>query len=177
MALTKTGELLKATRIKLKYTLEDVERGTRIRAKFLRALEEGDYKTFTSNAYARGFLKNYAQFLQLDTRYVLALFRRETATPNVKVLPKELLHGGSALWKVTPTRVIGLFVAILFLSVGYYFFQQYQGFLGTPSLTLEEPAEKMSVKEGNVVVSGRVDADATVLVGGKRAIFKRNSCI
>src|SRR5438876_975044 len=41
MALTRSGELLKSARLKQNLTLEDVEKATKIRAKFLQSLEEG----------------------------------------------------------------------------------------------------------------------------------------
>lgn len=65
------GELLREAREKLGLTHEEVERGTRIRARYLIALEGGDLEMLPSSVQARGFLKNYAEFLGLDTDAVL----------------------------------------------------------------------------------------------------------
>jgi cytoskeleton protein RodZ len=68
------GQLLRATREAQGHTLEDVEAVTRIRARHLAALENDDYAALPSPAQARGFLKNYAQHLDLDLQEVLAAY-------------------------------------------------------------------------------------------------------
>ena len=174
MALTKSGELLQSTRLKKNLSLEDVEEGTRIRIKFLRALEEGELALFHSIAYARGFLKNYAEFLGLDPKLILALFRRETTSQNVKIIPQGLVSTETSWFRITPTRAVVLVVILLLISVAYYLFQEYRGFLGTPSLFIEKPKEEEVVKEGEIEVSGKTDIDATVLVNGELATVEEN---
>jgi transcriptional regulator with XRE-family HTH domain len=65
------GRLLRETREKLGLTHEEVERSTRIRARYLEALERGDLSSLPSQVQARGFLRNYADFLGLDPDAVL----------------------------------------------------------------------------------------------------------
>lgn len=67
-----TGEKLRAEREAKGLTLEDVERATRIRAKYLAALEADDRSAFVSPSQARGFLKNYAEYLGLESEPLLA---------------------------------------------------------------------------------------------------------
>ena len=167
MALTKSGELLKATRLKKGLTLEDVERTTRIRVKFLRALEEGDFDKFHSTAYARGFLKNYCEFLGLDANVMLALFRRETTEQAVKILPQGIITSESSFFRITPTRAILFIALIVFAAIIYYLFQEYRGFLGAPVLTVEKPSEQEVVSEGELKVVGKADGDASVVVNGE----------
>lgn len=173
MSLTKSGELLKATRLKKNFTLEEIERGTRIRSKFLRALEEGEYSLFHSTAYARGFLKNYSEFLGLDPKLVLALFRRETQPQSVRVLPQGLVSGRS-WFRVTPTRAAVIVALFILAAIGYYLFQEYRGFLGTPTLIVEKPKEAEVVKEGDIEVAGKADNDTTVLVNGEPVVLSEN---
>lgn len=66
------GQRLRAAREAKELTLADVEQATRIRARYLEALEAGDYSSMTP-VQAQGFLRNYARFLGLD----LALLMRE----------------------------------------------------------------------------------------------------
>jgi cytoskeletal protein RodZ len=60
------GHKLRETRERLGISLEEAERATRIRIHHLSALEEGDADSLPSPVQARGFLKNYADFLGLD---------------------------------------------------------------------------------------------------------------
>jgi cytoskeletal protein RodZ len=65
------GERLGEARERLGLTLEEAERSTRIRAHHLAALEEGRLDALPSPVHARGFLKNYAEFLGLDSESIL----------------------------------------------------------------------------------------------------------
>ncbi len=59
------GERLREAREAKDLSLDETERATRIRARFLEALEQGDYSVMTP-VQAQGFLRNYARFLGLD---------------------------------------------------------------------------------------------------------------
>lgn len=164
MALTRFGELLKTTRLKKNLTLEDIEKATKIRVKFLQSLEEGELHIFQSTPYARGFLKNYAEFLGLDVKIVLALFRRETASQQAEVLPQGMARSEGSWFRITPTRAF-IFITLLVISaIGYYLFGEYRGFLGTPGLSVERPVEGAIVKEGEIEVAGKTDIDSTIVI-------------
>jgi hypothetical protein len=79
------GPLLRAARERQGRSLEDAEAELHIRARHLAALEADDYAALPSPAQARGFLKNYAQYLGLDLQDTLALYeataRRLLARP------------------------------------------------------------------------------------------------
>jgi helix-turn-helix protein len=60
------GEALREARIRRGIALKEVEQSTKIRAKFLRAMEEDQWELLPEAAYARGFLRTYATFLSLD---------------------------------------------------------------------------------------------------------------
>ncbi len=61
------GDKLKRAREARQLTLEQVAQTTRIRPRYLEALERGDLSAIPSNAQARGFLRIYAEFLGLDS--------------------------------------------------------------------------------------------------------------
>ena len=60
------GKLLKNKREELGLTFTDVSKNTLIRISILLALENDDPDAFSSNAQLRGFLRNYARYLDLD---------------------------------------------------------------------------------------------------------------
>src|SRR5690348_6613171 len=53
------------------------ERETKIRGRYLAALERGDYRDLPGGVYTKGFLRNYALYLGLDPDEVLSQWRRE----------------------------------------------------------------------------------------------------
>jgi transcriptional regulator with XRE-family HTH domain len=66
------GTLLRQKREALGLTLEEVERRTYIRQKFLAGIEADDHSLIPSVAQARGFIRSYAAFLGLDADETLA---------------------------------------------------------------------------------------------------------
>jgi cytoskeletal protein RodZ len=60
------GASLTAARESQGFGLADAERLTRLREKYLRALEEDRFEALPGHAYARAFLRGYAEALCLD---------------------------------------------------------------------------------------------------------------
>ena len=65
------AKTLKEARHRLGLTLEEAERSTRIRAHYLEALEKGELQSIPSQVQARCFLKNYSEYLGLDSGPIL----------------------------------------------------------------------------------------------------------
>ncbi|MBM3123810.1 MAG: DUF4115 domain-containing protein [Chloroflexi bacterium] len=76
------GQRLKKAREEKYLTLEKVAEQTRIRATFLKALEADDYSVMPSAAQGRGFLRNYAEFLNIDIDEVIAELHRGAPPPE-----------------------------------------------------------------------------------------------
>jgi cytoskeleton protein RodZ len=68
------GQTLRIQRETLGLSLSDVERHTRLRAFYLKALEAGDLDGLPSPVQGRGMLKNYASFLGMDADALLLQF-------------------------------------------------------------------------------------------------------
>ena len=65
------GLLLKEAREEKNLTIADVAMETRIRQVYIKALEEGNLEEIPGKAYRIGFLKTYADFLELDVVEIL----------------------------------------------------------------------------------------------------------
>jgi cytoskeleton protein RodZ len=75
------GQVLRAAREARGETLDDVARVTHIRARQLSALEADNYAAIPSPAQARGYVKNYAQHLELDLQDILGQYEQEQKKP------------------------------------------------------------------------------------------------
>ncbi len=69
------GESLRNTREAKGITLHQAEEDTKIRKRYLEALEEGDYDVIPGRVYARGFLRNYANYLGLDQEEIMIEYK------------------------------------------------------------------------------------------------------
>src|SRR5512139_4134765 len=75
---TTIGQRLKAAREEQRLTLDKVFESTRIRVQYLQAIEDDDLSVMPSPVQARGYLRNYAEFLGLDVARVLEELREES---------------------------------------------------------------------------------------------------
>jgi hypothetical protein len=60
------GNSLREARLRRSLDFRQVEQATKIRGRYLRALEEEDFEALPAETYVRGFLRGYAEFLGLD---------------------------------------------------------------------------------------------------------------
>ncbi len=75
------GQRLKREREARYLTLERASEDTRIRSVFLQALESDDYSVMPSAAQGRGFLRNYAEYLNLNIDEMIAEIQRNAPAP------------------------------------------------------------------------------------------------
>lgn len=73
--MTGIGETLRERRMALKIDVHEVEEATKIRAKYLRALENEEYALLPGQAYVKSFLRTYAEYLGLDSRELVDAYR------------------------------------------------------------------------------------------------------
>jgi len=71
------GAMLRATRQRYGWDLEDIESALRIRLAHLQAIEDGRFEDLPGPAYAVGFVRAYADYLGLEREEVVSQFRDE----------------------------------------------------------------------------------------------------
>ncbi|RXZ77900.1 helix-turn-helix domain-containing protein [Paenibacillaceae bacterium] len=75
--MTELGELLKQARNDKEMSLDDIQDMTKIRKRYLEAIEEGNYKVLPGSFYVRAFVKTYAETVGLDADEVLRLYNKD----------------------------------------------------------------------------------------------------
>jgi hypothetical protein len=84
------GNSLREARLRQGLEFPEIEQSTKIRGKYLRALEEEQFDVLPAQTYVKGFLRNYADYLGLDgqlyvdefnSRYVRGEFEEEEEQP------------------------------------------------------------------------------------------------
>ncbi|MGD0997006.1 MAG: RodZ domain-containing protein [Thermoleophilia bacterium] len=87
------GSTLRETRVRRKTTLQQAEDDTKIRVKYIQAMENDDFDLMPSPAYVKGFLRTYCLYLGLDADVMLDEYRSRFE-PNEEHEP---FGGNSAL--------------------------------------------------------------------------------
>lgn len=81
MSAKEVGQRLRQARLASNLELAEIAKATRIRSHYLRALEEGEFDVLPSPAQVRGFLRTYAEFLELDAQALFALLSPPLVAP------------------------------------------------------------------------------------------------
>jgi Helix-turn-helix domain/RodZ C-terminal domain len=101
---TRVGSRLRAARRRRGLELADVERDLHIRSRHLHALEQERFDELPGEAYARAFVREYADYLGLDADLVVrALGARLAAADQADEWrgdPKPVPSGGGSVWIV-----------------------------------------------------------------------------
>ncbi|MBC8248044.1 MAG: helix-turn-helix domain-containing protein [Anaerolineales bacterium] len=116
------GQLLREAREQKGVSLEQVEEATRIRQKFLQALEEGNFGALPAETYVKGFLRTYAMYLELDPKEVMALYEgRENEGKAALTQPGFFqpmdISMAAPSW-LTPDLVIGALLIVVLIAFG-----------------------------------------------------------
>lgn len=133
----KVGRVLERARKDRGLSLEEAERATKIRKRYLVGLEDDDYTVLPDAVYAQGFLKTYANFLGLDgaelsrdlrTRRKPRRERGLSYEPPKREFERPIIYpggvSGAEKRKVSRSTVVTLVVAVLVIAalVGTLYF-------------------------------------------------------
>jgi cytoskeleton protein RodZ len=76
------GTTLREARIRARIDISEVEARTKIRAKYLRAIENEEWDLLPGPVYVKSFLRTYGDFLGLDSRQLVDEFKRRYERPT-----------------------------------------------------------------------------------------------
>lgn len=168
------GERLEAAREQLKVTLDEAEHATRVRAKYLYALEAGQYQVLPEDVYTLGFVQRYARYLGLELEAVLTQYRTERLAAErlqrsaqkqdtqtvVRPLREQRLF-------VTPKLFWSLSSVAIVAVVAGYLWYQIHGFMAAPPLEIAQATPEMVVSTPSIEIRGQTDGYAFVTINAE----------
>jgi cytoskeletal protein RodZ len=167
-----SGQLLKHHRQAKAMSLKEVELATRIRGKYLVALEADNYNDLPHDAYTRGFVQSYADLLGLDGKRLALQYLKEKGSSPVQLAHKTgIINTGP---RFTPRSLTLLGGGALLMTVIGYLLWQFSSLAAPPKLQVLNP-EKDKVLHGSLVtVNGKVGGGADVYVNDSPILSDAN---
>src|ERR1700759_1298707 len=104
------GETLRETRMRRRIDMTEVEAATKIRAKYLRALENEDWGLLPGPTVVKTFLRTYAEYLDLDPRLLVEEYRQRYERPTTQELTP--WRAGGRTQRRRRRRVPGVLLAL-----------------------------------------------------------------
>jgi cytoskeletal protein RodZ len=137
-------ERLHAARERKGVDLYRAERDTKIRSRYLAALEHGEYAELPGAVYTKGFLRNYALYLGLDAEDVIRQWKRERGDATIPAepalaVPKPLEAPRQGL-TFSPAVVVAALLTVLIAVFAVFLGVQLIRFAKPPTLAVTDPA-------------------------------------
>ncbi|HWE15356.1 MAG TPA: helix-turn-helix domain-containing protein [Solirubrobacteraceae bacterium] len=120
------GATLREARMRAKIDISEVERRTKIRAKYLRAIENEEWDLLPGEVYVKSFLRTYGDFLGLDSRQLMDDYKRgyerpsdhelRPITPRSRERDRRPRRPHIPSWAVIGLVLLGVVVALFFVG-------------------------------------------------------------
>jgi len=168
------GEILRSARLKKKISLDQAEEETKVRVKYLEALEQGHYEALPSDVYAQGFLTKYVDFLELDKTEMLNRFKAErgNVSHNSGFLPVARLR--QSRFYFTPRTLVVIGVALVLVGVLGYIIYSVRSFTLPPNLQISSPTGGEILKEDTVNIIGKTDVGVNLKINNQTVMLDDN---
>lgn len=159
----RVGDELQARRQELGYSLHKVEVATKIRGRYLRAIEASDFANLPNDVYSRGFVRQYAIFLKLPGADFAKRYQEERGNPikqskQVKPRAMDLRLGATSRW-VASLAALGA-VAV----VAGYLLWQFSSLTAAPKLDVASPTQDSVVESSSIEVKGTAASGSDVFL-------------
>jgi cytoskeletal protein RodZ len=128
--MSELGALLRRAREEKSLSLDDIQEVTKIRKRYLQAIESGDYSVLPGSFYVRAFVKNYSEAVGLEPEEVLRLYQHEIPAAPVEQAvepiparkPRRVKSQTSERFgKIGFNLVMWLFLVVIVVVVWYYY--------------------------------------------------------
>jgi len=156
-------ERLEAARERKGVDLNRAERDTKIRARYLSALERGEYRELPGAVYTKGFLRNYAVYLGLDPEDVLTQWRRERgeqSSPIPLIVPPRPIAEPPRPLTFSPSVIVAALMTLGVILFGVYLAAQLLRYAKAPDLAVTNPAQAV-IEVDDVTTAYRLAGTST----------------
>lgn len=161
------GDILREERLDRAVPLHILSQRTKIKEKYLEALESSEFDQLPSAVYVKSFIKAYAQVLGLDYKPLWAMLRRDyQESQQGELIPVEAMldRKPARIWNGITLGVVATFGAFLIL-IAFIGFKWYQ-FNRPPLLEIYSPEER-EVVAGQVLIKGVTKPESILKVNSQ----------
>lgn len=108
------GQALQQERLNKDISIDDIANAIKIRKTYIRAIEAGDTRIMKFDVYTIGYIKQYAEFLGMDSTYYVELAKDDLPYEISAIGSENIITGKEFL----PSKII-LYPAVIILIILY----------------------------------------------------------
>lgn len=162
------GQRLRQARLKKKITLDEVEEATKVRLKYLKAIEADKWSELPSAVYSIGFVRRYVDFLGMKSRAILEDYRAETGmTRNEVFSAVKKKKDPFSFFVITPKFVATILVSVVIVLLVGYTIREVERFSAPPEIAVSSPQNEQNLTVNKTLVEGKTLDTAIVFINGQ----------
>jgi len=159
------GYRLKKARQREGLTLEQAEDQTKVRIKYLQAIESDNWKIFPNKIYVLGFIRRYARFVGYDEEKILEEFKQEFGEYKTQVRKPQKKRWIDEI-VITPKLLVGIISSIVVLAVIGYIIFSVRLISKPPQIEILSPIVE-AVTDKDITIEGKTSQSAVVEINGQ----------
>jgi cytoskeletal protein RodZ len=167
------GQILRKAREQKNVSIQDVAHITKIKQDYLEKLEKNEFTGFVSSTFIKGFIRSYANYLELETENLVALYRRQVGEEEKPIKADDNKRIKTEGFVVTPIHIIGTGLVVFFVGLIAYLINQFYQLQQPPRLEFASPAQQqVETTAKNFEVKGFTEEQVIVTFNGSQVQLK-----
>jgi hypothetical protein len=138
------GNTLKQARESRELPLREIEWATKIKSSYLEALEAEDFENLPAPVYARGFLRTYARYLDLDPEPLIAEYNQRASAANEIVSTRPAVRPDPRPFALTPGMIVAAVCVVLLVVFLLYVKGQFDHYQATLAIAKSTPSVRIT---------------------------------
>lgn len=162
------GAYIKKSRQKKSISLEEASFKTGIKIKYLKAIEESNYRDLPRGVYAKIFFKKYIDFLDIRHKNIVSDFVKEH--DRSQNFEKNIFFNKVVSWKsfISLPRVLrNILIFLVVIVCLFYLFFYLKNIFAPPFLEVYNIEDKQIINSSSVLIEGKTDAESEVSINGE----------
>jgi cytoskeletal protein RodZ len=174
------GDKLRNLREAKDLSIDNIVSKTKIRRKYITALEASDWASLPSSVYTRGFVASYANVVGGDRRALVRAYERELGVSaqaqakkaSYKNTPYIVSSANMRKHHVTVTSHWFWWIGAIAVISGlvFYLYSTFATFIAEPLLIITQPQNNTTVESPDLTISGRTTASASITINNQSVI-------
>jgi cytoskeletal protein RodZ len=160
------GQILKRAREQAHATIDDIAQATKIRKEYLEKIERNEFTGFVSTTFVKGFIRSFANYLDLDPDNLVALYRRQTGEDE-KPIKDNLNKVTTSGFVFSPGHIITVGLSIFFVFIIGVLIVQFYRLQQPPAIEIASPTETpLRTDKQSIEIKGATEDQVILMLNG-----------
>jgi transcriptional regulator with XRE-family HTH domain len=167
------GEQLKKARVDKEIKIIDAAQQLGISQVYLEAIEKGNFQELPKGIYGKNFVKEYSEFLGLDSNELIKRYIKETDGKSRQnkndPFSKKVL--GAQYFLTIPKAIKNIFIVLILVVCLVYLGYYLNNIISPPILIIESPNDDYITKERHVIVRGQTEVETEIIINDDKVLI------